>query len=657
MMDFFEQQDRARRSTLLLVILFLFAVLLIIIVTNIFVVAVWWSTDNFLLGTIKPYLPSFNSFDNQKTAGIFSYLTWRRFFSVGGIVVLGIATSGLFKWFELRAGGKVVAESLGGKRLAPNTRDPKERRLLNVVEEMAIASGMPTPPVYLLSQETGINAFAAGQTPADVVIGVTQGTIDQFNRDQLQGVIGHEFSHILNGDMRLNIRLIAVLDGLLFIGQTGQTLFRGFGSNRYSRGAVRKNIGIRSGFDTLGIGLILIGWIGTLLGSMIKAAVCRKREFLADASAVQFTRNQQGILDALKIMGGYRGGMKVRHPYSGEVSHLFFGQAVDRMQSLFATHPALETRILRIEPTWDGRLIRRKIAPQITEKKGKKAGLSKKSLWGAFAVAGAVGQSATGQTISDMHQERDALPNALRDQAHDPGGARAVILALLFDQDADIRITQWLEVETQVPDLLPLIKHLLPEVCKLTEDLRLPLLQITLPALKSMSAQQYDKFRKVMTALILADKKIDLFEWSLSQLVSHYLDTEFKKKRPRRNQYKNLQAIDSEYQLVLSMLAHHGNAHKDQKERAFSFGASTSGLYTLSLLPEDECRMDNFSAAVEKLANAYPLLQRRLLKGLCDCTRFDKQIRPVEQELVTTIAAIMDCPIPRLELAWEPPEN
>ncbi len=651
MMDFFEQQDRARRNTLLLVVLFSLAVLLIVIVTNLFVVAIWWSSDNFLLGWIKPFLPSFNALRNQETAGIFSYLTWKRFFSVGSIVVIGITISGIFKWFELRAGGKVVAESLGGKQLAPNTRDPKERRLLNVVEEMAIASGIATPPVYLLPQEAGINAFAAGQTPADAVIGVTQGTIDQLNRDQLQGVIGHEFSHILNGDMRLNIRLIAVLDGLLFIGQTGQTLLRGLGPNRYLRGRAHKNIGIRSGFDTLGIGLVLIGWIGTLLASTIKAAVCRKREFLADASAVQFTRNRQGISDALKIIGGYQGGMQVRHPYSGEVSHLFFGQAVNRMQSLFATHPSLETRILRIEPKWDGQFIWRKTVIQKAETKEKEAKPSPQKLWGALAAARALRTPNMGKTLTDMPEVLAALPISLRDQAHDPSGARAVVLALLFDQNSDIRVTQWLKVEDQAPDLLPLIQLLLPDVCKLTNGLRLPLIQITLPALKNMSAKQYDAFKQVMMASIMADKKVDLFEWALYQLVSHHLDTEFKEKPPSRNQYKKLQAIASEYQLVLSMLAHHGNLDADQKKRAFSFGASTAGLYTLGLLPRDDCMMDNFSTAVEKLADVTPLLQRRLLKGLIDCARFDKRIELVEYELVTTIAAIMDCPIPRLNQA------
>lgn len=650
MIDFFEQQDGARRDTLLLVMLFSIAVFLIVIVTNLFVVVVWWSADTFLLGNIEAYLPFTSAFRNRDGAGIFSYISWKRFFSVGVIVVLGIIISGLFKWFKLRAGGKIIAESLSGKRLAPNTRDSKERRLINVVEEMAIASGMPTPPVYLLSREIGINAFAAGQTPADAVIGVTQGTMDHLNRDQLQGVIAHEFSHILNGDMRLNIRLIAVLDGILFIGQTGQMLLRSLGPNRYIRGTARRNIGIRSAIDTLGIGLVLVGWVGTLLGSLIKAAVCRKREFLADASAVQFTRNRQGISEALKIMGGYRGGMQVRHPYSGEVSHLFFGQAVDRMQSLFATHPSLEARILRIEPGWDGRFIRWKTANQTTGTQGRKPSLLTKRPQGAVAVAGAVMHAAMAQAFETIPQELDAVPMALRDQAHDPSGARAVVLALLFDKNVDIRVTQWLKVEDQAPDLLPLIRHLLPDVCKLSEDLHLPLLQITLPALKCLSAQQYDEFKPVMMALIMADHRIDLFEWALYQLVSHYLDTEFKGKRPSRNKYKRPHSIASEYQLVLSMLAHHGNQDTDQKKRAFSLGATTAGLYTLDLLPEDECRMDAFSDAVEKLADAYPLLQHRLLKGLAGCAGFDKRIKPVEHELVTAIAAIMDCPIPRLNI-------
>ena len=269
-----------------------------------------------------------------------------------GVLVL-VGGGSLYKIAQLRGGGRVVAEQLGGRLLHPDTTDPHERVLLNVVEEIALASGTPTPPVYLLEEEEGINAFAAGFTPDDAVIGVTRGTLHQLQRAELQGVIAHEFSHILNGDMQLNIRLMGVLHGILLIGILGYFVFRSAMFSSMGRRSDRGNAGIA--LLALGGGLIVIGSLGTFFGKWIKASVSRQREFLADASAVQFTRDPDGIAGALKRIGGFVSGSAVASPNAPEASHLFFGQALSGgLQSIFATHPPLAERIRRLDPSFDG---------------------------------------------------------------------------------------------------------------------------------------------------------------------------------------------------------------------------------------------------------------------------------------------------------------
>src|SRR3954466_11848908 len=334
--DFFQRQSDARRNTKWLVVMFTLAVIGIV------------GTTMFATALATGAMQERQSYRGGRYG--------RRSFPwestiMSGVAALGLIAGGsLFKIAQLSGGGTVVAERLGGRRVYPNTTDPTERRLLNVVEEMALASGVPVPAVFLLSEEMGINAFAAGHTPSDCVIGVTRGTAQQLTRDQLQGVVAHDFSHILNGDMRLDLRLMGVLYGILLMGLTGRELLRwGAFSGGRSSNSRRDN----SGLYLLAIGLtfMVVGFLGMLFGNLIKAAVSRQREFLADASAVQFTRNPEGIAGALKRIGAAVFGSKLISPRVAEASHMFFAEG---FASLFATHPPLETRIRAIDPDWDG---------------------------------------------------------------------------------------------------------------------------------------------------------------------------------------------------------------------------------------------------------------------------------------------------------------
>lgn len=649
-MDFFSQQDQARRSTKVLVALFLAAVFLLIVITNVLVAVTLFLFDEKLAGNYQAYQQAAQTLSYQATANITDYFSWQQFGKITLVVSGVISSAMLFKWAQVSGGGKRVAEQLGGKRIDPNTDDSQQRLVLNVVEEMALASGMPVPAVYLLADEVGINAFAAGSTPADAVIGVTSGCIEQFNREQLQGIIAHEFSHILNGDMRLNIRLIAILHGIVFIGLIGHMILRATSGYGHRRGfSTRRRSDGR--LAILGFALLAIGWLGQFFGNWIKAAVSRQREFLADASAVQFTRNPQGIAQALKIIGGYQASTTVDAPNAEEVSHLFFGSAINHFNSLFATHPPLDQRIERIEPHWDGKFIARKInhGEPAADNQTK---VDRDALFTtALATAGAVvGAAASGTGFAeDGAANSTGISPALTRQAREPFAAIAIVYGLLLSEEEAIQEKQLDYIKlTGISGLAMQTLQLRPDIAKLGKSQRLPLIELALPALKCMSEPQYKAFIKSLLLLIRADKRFELFEWCLYQLVRHYLDPEFGKSKPGRPIYKQAAEVADEYRLVLSMLVHFGHTDSTESDKAFGRGANTAGTYAISLLDKEQCTLDSFVSAVNKLGNCFPLLKPRLLKGLAEAARHDGIVSDTERELITAIAAVMDTPTPRI---------
>ena len=338
-MDFFEHQDLARRNSRKLVFLFILALLGVVVSVYLLMAVAVTGYNGQIAGP-------------DQGIDLVALLTnWQILALVGGGTLLVVGGACAYRISGLSGGGQIVASSLGGRPLNHDTRDRDERRILNVVEEMAIASGIPVPPVYLL-EEKGINAFAAGYSPQDAVIGVTRGCVQTLTRDELQGVIAHEYSHILNGDMRMNIRLIGFVYGIMVIGLIGWQIFR---IALYSGGRRRSKDSNPIPLVAVGGGLIVIGAIGTFFGNWIKSSISRQREYLADASAVQFTRNPDGIGGALKQIGGSTGLGILQHSSAPEFSHMFFARGVTGMlSSMFTTHPPLEQRIRRIEPRWDG---------------------------------------------------------------------------------------------------------------------------------------------------------------------------------------------------------------------------------------------------------------------------------------------------------------
>ena len=645
-MNFFERQDVARRNARVLVLLFLVAVILLIVLANVAVAAFLFFGQDY----------NIYSGSRQGAAGFLSYFTWARFGTIGLAATATVAMVVFIKWFQLSTGGKVVAESMGAIRILPQTRDRAERRCLNVVEEMALAANMPVPPVYIMNDERGVNAFAAGITPADAVVAVTRGTIEHLKRNELQGVIAHEFSHILNGDMRLNIRLAALLKGITFIGDVGHVLLRS--SNRHRTGASQGSGKSGASLPVLGLALWLVGWLGGLAAGFIKAAISRQKEYLADASAVQYTRDPDGIGDALKVIGGYIPGTLVHAARAAEMSHIFFGQIEHHLWQVFATHPPLQERIRRLDPDWNGQYIERKPRhyPEQPSRPGSgDVGVGRAALVAA-AMAGALLEDEPHEELDDadfgpspeqLEEEtsaRQEIPLVFVQHSHEPLGAHALVYSLLISSDEQVRQAQLsIIAQADITGLADLVHTLSPGVQELGAPRRLPLLEMCLPALKSISLAQYRTFKNTLLSLIQADQRTELYEWCLFQLIRHYLDPEFIQVKPSRARYRKLQKVAYHVRVVLSVLAHEGGG---ETATVFRLGADALGFDSMAILPREQGSVAAFSKAVHELANCYPLLKPRLLKAMTLAASADGKLSPVEREIIASMAAVMDCPVP-----------
>ena len=642
-MNFFESQDRVRKHTAQLVFLFTLAVITLIVMINLLVMVVF--------GYI-------NSEQLQDGGTLLQQMDWQTFAAVSiGVGVVVLAGS-LYKIMALSTGGKVVAEALGGQLIPPNTEDINQRKLLNVVEEMAIASGTPAPPVYLLAEEQGINAFAAGFSPRDAVIGVTQGTIDHLSRDQLQGVIAHEFSHIFNGDMRLNIRLMGVLNGILIIGIIGYYVLYSTSFSRRGRGSGKGAGGILA----LAIGLMVIGFAGTFFGGLIKAAVSRQREYLADASAVQFTRDPDGIAGALKRIGGFEFGSKVENPGAPEVSHAFFAQGLSGfMQSLSATHPPLAKRILRIDPHWDGKfdISDRTESPGDEGETGGKDAMTREQLAKKVAtvvtgaamadVANVIDQigNPKPETINHARSLLAALSTVIKGAAREPYGARAVIYSLVLDTGQGVRGGQLQHLRTYADsDVFVLTEKLLPEMDGLDIKYRLPLVDIAIPALKQLSLDQYRAFRDNLVTLIEMDARVDLLEWSLQKILFSHLDGQFFRLSRAKSRYSHLGQLKQETELILSVLAYAGQQDQNDIEEAFSAAAKTLEISGLQLVEKNKISVSGLDHALKKLEMLKPLAKPKFLKACAASIMRDQKILPVEAELLRAFSGVLDCPMP-----------
>lgn len=652
-MDFFERQDQARRRTHWLVFYFGLAVLGIIVAVYLACVLVFTG--------LAPAEPEFGSPGR-------SSLWHPELFAATALGSLAVIAGGsLYRMASLSAGGRVVAESLGGRLIDPNTRDLQERKLLNVVEEMALASGLPVPQVYVLDDEPGINAFAAGHTPADAAIGVTRGCMTLLTRDELQGVIGHEFSHILYGDMRLNLRLMGLIFGILCLAVIGRALLR-------TRGR-------RNPLPLLGLALIVIGWVGVFFGRLIQAAVSRQREFLADAASVQFTRNPAGLSGALQKIGALAYGSQIRSEHAAEASHMFFGEALrPSLFNAFATHPPLEERIRAIDPSWDGTFPKISLAPAVEpaqpaaawpraerrppvvpaprlEPVAAGAGLAPRAGVPAQAVMPSLGRVTPGH-LRYAEALREALPESLQNAARDPAGATALLYALLLSDQAALRQQQLDYLRQQAgPQVHDRVLALAPEVSRVAVRVRLPLVDLALPALRRLTPAAFAQFAQTLQWLVESDRQIDLFEYVLQRAVRRHLEPYFVRRRPPPVQYYALRPLLPDCAVLLSALAHVGSRQPDQARKAFQAGVPRLRAGApLALLPAEQCGLAAIDAALRRLALAAPQIKRNVLQACVEVVGADGLIQELEAELLRAIADALDCPIPPFVEAEPGPE-
>lgn len=621
-MDFFREQDIARRNTRLLTGLFCLAVLALIVITNLVFVG-------FLI---------FES-GNGGPITYGSVVDWQSFFAVGAVVALVVGAVVLVNWLNFARGGKQVAAALGGRLVQPGSDDALEQRAANIVQEMALAANMPAPSLFVLDEEPGINAFAAGTTPANAVVAVTRGALSTLNRDQLQGVIGHEFSHILNGDMRLSIRLAAMLRGITFIGDVGSLLLRS--ASHRGRYRTSSKDDDRGALLAIGLGLYLIGLLGGLMAGLIKSAISKQKEYLADASAVQFTRNPEGIGNALKIIGGHASGTFVETARAEEMSHLFFGQVKHRLWSGFATHPPIEKRIERIDPQWDGQFLTPSTTLNDESREEPSEDPDRHAALGAIAVAAtAVAASASETNAQTLpSQVDDAGP--LLEEAQNPLGAMALVLALAWDplhDDTQARAAAAADID----GLADTVRRWREPLRSRSPAQRLHVLELCLPTLRGLSDAQYRTFRELLMSWISADGKTTLSEWCLFQLVRHYLDPEFLKTRVARPRHKSLNVVTEDLSVALGTLA---QLTEEDTERAFSRGATLLEL-TLTLPDTASLTISRFGEAMDALAECYPLLKVSILKAMAAVAADDGDISDAEMTLVRAMAAVMDCPAP-----------
>lgn len=638
MSSFWEQQDRARGRSFLLVALFILSVLVTLAAIN-FAVAlvVRWDLRQD---------DGWRWLWDARTAGITSAAT------------LAIIAGGAFlKSRELRIGGAAIADMIGGEPIAFNAQTVEERRVLNVVEEMALASGMPVPPVYVMKFEFCLNAFAAGHTPRDAVIGISQGALDKLTRDELQALVGHEFSHIFNGDMRLNMRLTFLLHGLMAVSLAGRALV--FSSFRLRGPAPSGGRLFAPLWLTLGLIFWIIGWIGNICGRAIQAAICRQREYLADASAIQYTRHPESLAGVLKKAGWYNSWL--RNPYAVVANHFLFGDCFgDSAFRLFRTHPRLIDRIRRVDPAFHGDY-RRAIdelkfpapsMPDLDDRRdasGRKPASPPGAAIPMVAAADRMGVIGPGE-LKMARETRHRIPPTLDEAARSPMTAVALVYALAIGGTKDLRDRQLRLIATHDPAMLADTRPLLDRLNDRDTEARLTLAQISVTALRQLSREQYARFRDCLHKLVGADRQVSLLEFALEKLVLRQLDPGFDfVEEEERDHGPPDRVLETRAPLVLSALAHAGRDEPPAIRAAFSNGLRRlpSG-HAAALVSLKDCNLDDLNTALDAL-NTLELPKKRAFIEACAATiEHDGEIRPAEITLFRAICGALDLPCPPL---------
>ena len=580
-MDFFDQQELARRDSRRLVVWFLLAAALTVASYAVAASLAYAILSNYWTGSAE--------------------VPWQVPAAVAALVGGAILAVSVHRLWRLRLGGEVVAELLGARHVDPQQCNPLERRLLHVVEEMAIASAVSVPPLYVLLHEHAVNGLVAGNSPNEAVLIVTRGAMEKLSRDELQGLVGHEFSHILNGDMVLNLRLAGLLAGLTWLGELGEAMV--YRAAAKARGQLRQKQGPEAVLALVGALIAFIGFPGTFAATAIKGAISRQREFLADAASVQFTRNPEGIAGALDSILALPAHTVVFAAHAEGLSHMFFAPAVAHWWG-FATHPPLVERIYRAHPRFqrdDYRATRHGRRREVAVIDG--GGNVVKHVRGdALQVLASIGHP-TPQHVDFGTRLLARLPQRLREALHNPQQAERAMFALggFAGKGGGLE----------------------PDIAALAREHMLALAELAVPAIKSRPQQARDAFIAEFGALVESDQRVTLREFLLLTFLRQRLRQGAG--QPIATRYRKLAEVEEDQRLVLALLAHAAGKGSGTAPSAAAVGA-----------------------ALERLRHLAPFEKPKVLKACLDAAYADGSIGVAEGELVRTVAATLDCPIPPL---------
>lgn len=615
-MNFFDQQAQARRTSRRLLWLFSLSLVLLVVLVNLGFFLLWqWSAFRYGGGHGK--------------AVVLAYLHSYFCLAVSIATLVAFAAGSVKRYLQLQRSPTALADLVGATEITPTTAASDEKQLINICEEMAVAAGLPMPRLFVMRNEPGINAFVTGIYPEQLLV-VTQGALDQLDRDELQGVIGHEFSHLFNGDTLLNMRMLVVLAGLLSVSRIGRYLIATSLPRKdlESRRQFRKQLGIEDSNRTrnnasllfiVGVILFLAGYAGLFFGRLIKAAVSRQREALADASAIQFTRHPEGLAGALiKIRNGQT--TLLNHRFAEDINHMCFGDAVViRWRRLLATHPDIDTRLTNIDPSW---LARARVRERRQQEKPDQPTVSSPALGYAQSLVA-------------------SIPEALMQQLHTPDGASLVIYALLMN----------VGYQRFLPAVAEADKHRLPllaeQIDQLGSRIRLPLADLALPALQRLDEPSHKRLLDNVDWLIKSDGQVTLFEFLLRQLVRERLLP-----RPaEKTSYSRLETLAGQIQLLLSMLIHQASQEPAVQQTLFRRFATSLLPPGRVLLPLEKCSLVALAHALKEIRRLSPLQKKSLLDCCADIVMADQLVQVGEAELLRLVSTLIDCPMPPLTKA------
>jgi Zn-dependent protease with chaperone function len=652
-MDFFAAQDRARAQTRWLVVAFAAAM----IVLTVAFYGVFWLVEGLVWGPWDE--------DYRPSAGAAPAWSLWRLLGVGAGVIGIVGIASLVKISQFRAGGAAVAKSLGGREVDVSTRQPQERRLVNVVEEMAIASGVPVPAIFVLEEEAGINAFAAGYGPEDAAVAVSKGCLESLSRDELQGVIAHEFSHILNGDMRLNLRLAGIIFGLFVLVVLGRGIFHVFRFARVGGGRGKGGAGaVVVAVVIVGVSLFLLGLIGQFFGRLIQAAVSRQREYLADAAAVQFTRHPAGIRDALRRVAGHVEGGRVRHQQVDTLAHCFFVNAFgSSFGGGFRTHPPLPERIRAVDPQWDGtflsgpaRTAQAVERPPPPPSRGARVGRD----FATGAVVAMAGATALGQGQLDYARElREGVEGIDAGALSRPEAAEALVLAL-FIASAGGGSVPWDRLEATLghPVRASVERWRERKGKTFSRSDHLALLELALPPLLKLDAAAHRRLESAVSLLVSLDGEVTLHEFILAALLQHRFEGAERAEAHRAPTHSHPRSLRGPLERVLSLLAWEAAGRNLKAAEAHFVEAVTprpawKDLTFAATERPDFARLDEDLRA---LPQATLPLKRELLEVARAIILRDERVSESEAGLFRLLVAILGVPCPPL-VAEAPEKN